>query len=329
MPEPIKSQYHIDSALTNMSIAYIQKQSAFVADRMFPKLPVKKQSDAYFTYVKEDWFRDEAELRRPGTESAGGGYEIDPDNTYYCLQYAYHKDVTDEDRANSDSPLAPDQDATEYITQKLWLKREVDFATKFFATSVWSYERAGAASGAEVAGTSVIYWSASDGAPITDIAAAQDAIQSITGYRPNRLLLGARVYTQVKNNPTVLERIKYTQRGIVTTDLLATLFDVEEVVVARAVKNSAAKGASEDTDFLLGDNALLTYAPPRSGIKIPSAGYIFTWTGLLGMGAYGTRMSRIPAPLLGQGTERIEGEVAYDQKVIAADLGAIFIDIIA
>lgn len=60
------------------------------------------------------------------------------------------------------------------------------------------------------------------------------------------------------------------------------------------------------------------------GLKVPSAGYIFSWAGLLGAGAYGNRIMRIPVPLLGAGTERVEGEMAFDQKIVAADLGVFF-----
>ena len=43
----------------------------------------------------------------------------------------------------------------------------------------------------------------------------------------------------------------------------------------------------------------------------------------------GNRVSRIPMPWLGEGTERIEGEMAFDMKVIASDLGCFFKDIVA
>ena len=105
MPNPTFSDIHVNGPLTNISVAYIQKTEAFVADKVFPIVPVKKQSDRYFIYLKEDWFRDEAEKRKQGTESAGGGYGLDNTPSYYCETWAYHKDVTEEDRANSDKPL--------------------------------------------------------------------------------------------------------------------------------------------------------------------------------------------------------------------------------
>ena len=79
---------------------------------------------------------------------------------------------------------------------------------------------------------------------------------------------------------------------------------------------------------MYGKDALLLYVPARPGLKTPSAGYIFAWSGMLGAGAFGTRMVRIPIPLKGNGAERIEGEMAFDMKVVSADLGTFFHDIV-
>jgi len=316
---PTRAQVHIDSALTNISVAYMQSEAAFVAHQVFPIVPVKKQSDRYFLYKREDWFRDEAEERAPATESAGGDYEIDNTPTYFCRKYAYHKDVTEEDRTNSDTPLNADQDATEFVSQKLLLQKEVKWANTYFTSGVWGTNKQGGIGGQKK-------WSAADSTPIQDITAAGVAMAGTTGKRPNLIILGATVFDTLKNHATILDRIKYTQKGIVTTELLAALFEVDRVLIAWAVKNSAAKKATESNSFILGDNMLQCYSAPRPGIKVATAGYTFAWTGLKGAGAFGNNIARIPVPLLGDGTERIEGEMAYDMKVVAADLGIFWED---
>ncbi|NBR70500.1 MAG: hypothetical protein EBT75_00125 [Proteobacteria bacterium] len=79
MPQPTSSQVHVDAILTNISVAYMQQQANFIASRVFPIVPVSKQSDKFFTYTKNDWFRDEAQRRADATESAGGGYGLSTD----------------------------------------------------------------------------------------------------------------------------------------------------------------------------------------------------------------------------------------------------------
>lgn len=324
---PTRQQVHIDTALTNISVAYMQSAEAFVAHQVFPVVGVQKQSDRYFKYNRDDWFRDEAEERGPATESAGGDYQIDNTPNYFCRKYAYHKDVTEEDRTNSDTPLDADTDATDFVTQKLLLKKEVQWANTYFKTGVWTTDVTGVAG--VPAGVQVKQWNDAASTPIQDIATYATNMAGTTGMRPNILILGAQVYQALKNHVDILDRIRYTQKGIVTTDLLAQLFDVDQVLVAWAVKNSAAKGATEANSFILGKGALLAYRAPRPALKTASAGYTFAWTGLQGAGAFGNNIGRIEMPWLGQGTERIEGEMAYDMKVVATDLGTYFTTIVA
>ena len=152
---------------------------------------------------------------------------------------------------------------------------------------------------------------------------------SATGMKPNTLLLSPSAFNALKNHDDILDRIRYTQKGIVTTDLLATLFEVDKVLVGWGVVNSAAKGATDDVDFIMGKHALLCYSNPRPALKKPSAGYIFSWTGLEGAGTYGNRIVRLPMDVLGLGTERIEGEIAFDCKQVCKDLGVFFKDIVS
>jgi hypothetical protein len=318
---PTRAQVHIDKPLTNISIAYMQSAENFISDKVFPQVPVQKQSDRYFRYLKEDWFRDEARERAAGTESAGGDYDIDNTPTYFCNKFAFHKDVTEDDRVNADAPLTPDADATEFVSQKLLLKRELFWAAKYFKTGVWGSELTGAASADSTHAKS---WDLDASTPIEDIDEAKTGMGATTGYTPNVLVLGPYVYNALKNHPAILDRIKYTQRGMITAELLASLFEVDKVLIARAIINTAAKGAAENTNYIFGNHALLAYAAPRPGLKTPSAGYTFSWVGMEGAGAYGNRMVRLPMDMLGIGTERIEGEMAFDQKVVATDLGFFF-----
>lgn len=324
---PKMQDAHIDRALTNMSVAYLQEANAFIADKVFPVVPVKRQSDVYYTYNKADFMRDEAQVRGAASESAGGDYGVEAGNPYYCRKHAFHKDVTPEERANYDEPLDADTDATDFVSQKMLIRREMEWANKFFKTGVWGTEITGKAT--SPAEGEVVQWDQATSDPIKNITGAAVAMASTTGYKPNKLVLSPYAFNALKNHEDILDRIKYTQRGIVTTDLLATLFEVDNVYVAWGVVNSAAKGAEEDVDFIFGKHALLCYSNPRPALRKPSAGYIFAWTGLEGAGAYGNRIVRLPMDMLGLGVERIEGEMAFDAKQICADMGIFFKDIVA
>lgn len=324
---PKMQDAHIDRALTNTSVAYLQDASAFIADKVFPIVPVKRQSDVFYIYSKSDFMRDEAQVRGAGTESAGGDYGVEASTPYYCRKHAFHKDVTEEERANYDEPLNADTDATDFVSQKMLIRREVEWASKYFKSGVWGTEVAGVASGATDGQT--IHWDSATSNPIKDISDAAVDMAAATGYKPNTLVLSPYAFAALKNHEDILDRIKYTQKGIVTTDLLATLFEIEHVYVAWGVVNTAKKGEDDAVGFIMGKNALLCYSNPRPALKKPSAGYIFAWTGLEGSGAYGNRIVRLPMDTLGLGTERIEGEIAFDAKQVCADLGVFFKDIVS
>lgn len=316
---PDRSDLHIDKALTNMSVQYLQDESNFIAGQVFPMVPVQKQSDRYFVYKKEDWFRDDAQERAPGTESAGGDYDIDNTPTYFCRKYAFHKDVFEEDRANADDPLTPDEDAVAFVTDKILLNKENNWARTFFKTGVWGTDLQGAAT---AAAGKVVYWDDyANSSPIEDITAASTAQAEVTGKRPNTIVMGRRAYDALKNHPDFLDRVKYTQKGVVTTDLIAQMFDVDRVLVANAIQNTAKKGQQAEMSFILGNHVLLCYTTNAPRLKTATAGYTFVWTGLMGSNALGGRINRFSMPQLGIGTERIECELAYDMKVIAADMG--------
>lgn len=323
---PTRGDVHVNRPLTNISIAFIQNADNFIADKVFPNIPVPKQSDRYFVYERADWFRDDAEKRAPGTESAGGGFRIDNTPSYFADVWALHKDVDDQIRANADEPINMDRDATEYVTQQLMLRREKQWATDYFTTGIWGTQKQGVAA-APGAGQ-FLQWNDANSTPVEDITTMVIDIAKLTGFRPNTLVLSPYVFNTLKNHADILDRIKYTQRGTVTTDILASLFEVDRVLVAMATSNKATEGAAANFDFVISDKAmLLCYSNPTPSILTPSAGYTFSWTGYLGAGTAGNRIKRFRMEELS--SDRIEGEMAFDLKLIAADLGAFFYDAIA
>lgn len=324
MPQPNSRELYVNRPLTNISIAHQQGQQAFVAGVVFPQVPVQRQGDLYYRYKRDDWFRSQAGLRAPATESAGGGWEVDTDS-YFAAVYAVHKDVDDQTRANADSVFSLDRDATEWVTTNLLLKREQLFVSKFLTTGVWGTDKTGV-SGTPSTGE-FKQFDASGSDPIEVISAARLAALGSTGFEPNILVMGASVEQKLLNHTSILERIKYTQRGVLTRDLLASLFGVERVVVPRAIQNTAPKGGTASFGFISDKSMLLAYAPPSPSLMTPSAGYIFTWDGLLGAGSYGTRVKRFRMEALE--ADRIEGEMAFDMKVVSPEMGTYFSSVVS
>lgn len=309
---PNRSQIHIDRALTDISVAYMQDGRNFVNDKIFPSIGVQKQSNKYFVYDKGDSLRIHTQIRAGGTESAGAGFDINQDN-YFCDPFALHHDVNDQDRVNADEPIDLDRDGTEFVTQDIMMKKENDFFQAFFQTGIWGTDKDGSTA-------DFVQWDLASSNPITDVEDFVEIIVSNTGVSPEDITLtySPDVWRIVKNHPEVLDRIKYTQTGIVSASLVAAAMGIKQVLVARGVVNTAAKGQAATVGFMAPlKTALLTYAPASPSMKKPSAGYTFDWTGYnkgQAVAVFKFRMEHLRA-------DRIEVENAWDQKLVAADCG--------
>lgn len=273
MPQPNVKELIVAGPLAGVSIAY--RNRSYIGDRVFPILDKVSPKAKIARYLKGAWFRDEASIRGPGARARRGGYPTDYIDIV-TKEFAFGKEVTDEDRkavkVAGGPPLQPDQDALEFCADKIDLSKERRIASLILA-GTWSGVAGEDAEGLWAAGAGNTF--------ITDVEARIETIRSNTGFRPNVLILSPNTLTQIKMESTVLDRIKYTERGIVTAALLAALFDLDEVLLGDAIYSTAAEKA-DGSDFTSANvweknagkgSAFLFYRPARPGLKVPSAGY--------------------------------------------------------
>ena len=320
---------YFNQPLTTISTAYGQA-GAWIADQVFPTVPVARQGDLYWRFPKSDWMRTIAGVRAPATESAGGGWEMESDN-YYAHVYAVHKDVDDQTRTNAaGGGFNLDADAARWVTEQLMVKRDRLFVDSYLRTGVWTggtgigggADATDLTGGAAAGANTFVQFDRAGSDPIATVQTQVLGMARRTGRRPNVLVIGPDVLNALTQNQAVLERIKYSERGIITTDLLRALFDVERIVVTWTIENTAPRGAADAIDFMNSKSMLLVYSPPSPGLQTLSGGYIFNWTGLLGAGAFGTRIKRFRIEEIA--SERVEGEMAFDMKLVAPDVGVFF-----
>lgn len=325
---PAMGDVHNNVPLTMFSEAYQQGDSAFIASRAFPTVPVTKQSDIYYIWSRKDFNRDEARKRAPGTPVQRGGQGLST-GSYSCDVWEWGSDIPDEVRANSDPGVNLDTAKTAYVMNVLNIKKEREFAGTFLGTSIWGTDITGVASGPS--GSQVVQWNASASTPVADVEAGKMAVLLATGMKPNTLVLGAQVRSKLNTNADIIARINYGQTpggpAIVTDAALAKVFGVDRILVSEAIYNTAAEGATESNAFIAGKVALLCYSNPSPGLLSASAGMTFAWSGFPGASAAGTliRTQRDDKAY----TDLIDGFMSFDQKVTAAALGYFFTAIIA
>lgn len=331
MPQPVLQDVHISSALTNVSVAWFEEQDYFIADKVFPMVPVQHQTDQYFVWSLADLYRDDAQLRADGTESAGTGMNLTT-QSYVAKVWGLHKDIGPQVRANADPAIDIDVTTTRMLMQKMLIRRDNFFVSTYLKTGVWK----GGTSATDIVGTAggtpgtttPAKWSDdANSDPFTDIATQQTSILQGTGKLPNILTIGWPVYQALRKHPLIIDRIKYTSQPTatnVTANLMAEMFDVDEVLVSKAVYNSAAEGLAATTNFVAGSVALLAYKTRAPSLNEPTAGYTFGWQGFTGLNNLGIRTNQIPMNWLGMGTVRDEVEMSFDMQIVAPSLGVFF-----
>jgi hypothetical protein len=113
-----------------------------------------------------------------------------------------------------------------------------------------------------------------------------------------------------------------------TRRIIAEILEVEEVLVMDAVSNTAAEGATESNAFIGGLSAALLYRPKNAGLMVPSAGYTFNWTGMVGAtGGAGLRIKTFRMEHLA--SDRVEVDAAFAMAKVAADCGFFFNGVIS
>lgn len=327
MPQPTRSDLHVNTPLTNISTAFIQDQTEFIAGWMFPSMPVMKQSDRLIEYSRRDWLRAHMQKLGLGMESVGADWRVSNDKTYFADVWALHVDIDDQQRANQDGPIDLDRDATIFLTQQGLLRKDIVWADDYFKEGVWSNLLTGVAGAPGV--DEFKQWNDPTSTPIKDIKKGIRRVHRRTGKKPNRLAFEPQTWDVVSDHPNVVDRIKHTQTGVLDLDLFAQLVGMKagQVRVAEGVTDTALEDVDEDSnpelvDYIMPLGALLTYAAEQPSILNPSGGYTFNWTGLLGAGAESNRILTMRADL--RHSDRVEAQIAFDSKLLTPEVGIFF-----
>ena len=100
-----------------------------------------------------------------------------------------------------------------------------------------------------------------------DVLTATGVIIAASGTKPNIGITGWDAYEVLKENTALINRIQYSERGIITPDIIASLFDLDKLYIGKAIYDSAKEGETESQGFVWGADFLLAYKNPRIGLK--------------------------------------------------------------
>jgi hypothetical protein len=271
-------QGKIDVALSQFARGY--RNNTLVAEELFPRVEVQRESDFYWQFGRENQALRENTNRAPGTAAERIQQSLSK-TKYFTTDHSLARLITDEERGNF---MAGDleQWATQALMDKLLLDEEVSVAA--FATNTANYANTNSIT---LAGQS--QWSdLANSTPISDVETAKSQIRQI-GAEANTMIISDPVYQKLRVHPAILDRFKYVQAGQITLQNLAAVFGVEEVFLASAVQLDKNDNAS----FVWGKHVVLAYCQDNPTMMDPSFGKTFVWTQAPGtVGGFVTEIAR-------------------------------------
>ena len=302
---PLTNSPAVNPILTEVSIQY--RNTDFIADQVLPIMGVNNKSGRYLKYAKADRFAIVDTKLGPKAEAK----EVDwstSDESYSCKGQAIKEFLGDDEKNNMPSPLQAETDTTEFVTDLMVLARE---------------KRVNDLLVANVPGTNAAAkWSVAG----TDVLSHVNAAVLNCFAPPNTIIMSYDVLLALDANTDIKDRIKYTQLGVLTTDLLAKLFKVDRVIVGRSRYNSAKKGQTPSFAQVWADNVYVAYINPRPSPKTLTLGVSFAENLYAGKG-YRVRTWREEKRGLGGG-QMIQVEASLDEVLMATDVAYAIKDVL-
>lgn len=261
------SQFITRTAVEDFSIKFINEQTDFIAEQVFPTVVVPKSQNKKYQYDLGH-FR-EVETR---SSSKAAANKVDFGVFTSNLTTELHKlaaDIDPHDKVDADAAVADlEFDQAENIMSRLLIKRE-----RLMNTLVST----GANYPADLTSTlgAGAVWTGAGGDPENDAKTAHAALFARCGKMADSLALSMTGYLSLRYSPTLRDRVKYTNGSQAVSDEdLKSLLQVKNIFVCKARYNNSIEGAADVMAEIWDDHAL--FFVQGSGGK-RSVGYGQTW----------------------------------------------------
>jgi hypothetical protein len=263
---PVLGEVAVNPILTNVALMF--GGGEFIHQKLFPNLPVAEISGRFLDVdtAQEAQRIDQlerAELTRPVRLE----YNVASTKTYSCMDRTIEHPIDDVTRAAYSNILDLRTSGARICAAKLMRAKENIVANLVNTAATYA-----TANKATLAG--VQQWSDyTNSTPIEDINTAILAVTLSSGFRPNKMWMGAPVWAKLAAHPDIVGILGSNAMKVVTMEQFATFFGFTEIAVGDAVYLSNKRGATVVRDWLWAKFAGLAYVNPAPAIMEQSFGY--------------------------------------------------------
>ncbi len=263
MTTPVAADVHVDVMLTQVSEAY--RNEDYIAEKIFPEIKVKKDTDNILTYGTEN-IRGDDDIRLPGKRAKG--FEITMSNAaaYKLVEHAREAPIIWSVRDNQDAPINYESDVTEMLRENQKAILEINTALAMNTSTNFTTNTT-PGNGKWTLGTSD---------PIADVDNLKDTIFGLCGKEANTVVVTQKMFRLLRRNPKLMDMYKYTKGGRLTLNDLREAFEIENFLVAKPVKVSTKEGQTVTLSSIWTDaNVQVLYVAPKPGLMQLSYGYTY------------------------------------------------------
>ena len=307
---------HIDAVLSNIMVG--RNPDGFIADQLLPVVSVGKQSNVYYKSNYKERLRWTPDLTRraKGAKSREVYFSVSSD-TYFAKEYALGTRWFDQDVVNADDPIRLRTKSAREVTDML----KIDYEARIAAL----------ANGATAVGTLTHVatpWSNTTGSrPFDDLSNILELFRTSTSQRANTLIVPEQVATYLRRSDQIRDMLFGDKGGIATDQQIATLLNVQRILVPTILVNTAGvletKIGSGTLANVWPNKVFVAYVADLTSAEEQDTWLsAFRWTNPLFAQPWAIRAFKHDDET---GSQKVEASYFQDEKIISADL-AIAVD---
>lgn len=288
----------------------------FIGLKVLPVYESRKSSGTLAVVDLKSALKEHDTRRAPGANYKSSDFTYDF-ITYATEEHGFEVPIDDREEAEVSDWFDAELEAAEFARAVVMRNHEKRVAAAVFNTTTFAPKH-----------VTAVWSSTSTAVPIDDIARGMLAFRAASGKKPNALILNWKVYSWLRQNEQIHERIVSAGAGeSIKTDSIseaqiAASLGVSQLIVAGAMKDTANEGlAASFSDIWSDQYAMLAHvAAPGSSFKNRTLGRTIHW------GEDGSQIGCRFESYRDEGkrSDIVRQRHDVDEKVIATELGYLF-----
>lgn len=257
----------IDQALTNVSNAWFNQDSDFIAGFLLPEVILNKPTFKVGKYGKDGLRLPSNTLRTGESKAKRVNLTRGYDDIGPLQEHSLSDFITKDDYELTDDPFEPESDSVENMNSIMSLVDEKDVASQLTNTSIVTQN-------ATLSGTD--QWNDYEKSDPIDGIVTGIGTGKFINY--NTIAMGWEVWLKLSQHPVLLDRLKWSEHGVVTEEAFLSLlapYGIKKLLIGKAKENTGKEGLADSIGSVWGKNVILAYVTDKPGRKKVNGGYKF------------------------------------------------------